>query len=92
MGPTYSGKRSVAAHLGTGIRRILTLDECVEWAVAAAGKKKLDRGGVENARLVEELIRILESQEGDGEVATWKKSRQLLVNSIPLAYCSSFKD
>ncbi|CDI85439.1 Hydrocephalus-inducing protein like protein, related [Eimeria praecox] len=75
LGPICSGKRSVAAHIGGDSRRHLTLDECVEWAIAASGKKKkLESAGVENARLVEELIKLVEAQEGEGEANGGKKS------------------
>ena len=75
LGPVCSGKRCVAAHIGGAARRQLTLDECVEWAIAASGKKKkLEAAGVENARLVEELVRSVEAQDGEGEVSGVKKS------------------
>ncbi|CDJ53112.1 hypothetical protein, conserved [Eimeria brunetti] len=75
LGPLCSGKRCVAAHIGGEARRQLTLDECVEWAIAASGKKKkLETAGAENARLVEELIRSVEAQEGEPEATGGKKS------------------
>lgn len=76
LGPLCSGKRSVAAYLGAGARRLLTLDECVEWVVSVSGKKKkLGGAGVENGCLVEELLRHLDTQEADGDAAIGKKSR-----------------
>lgn len=86
VGPVCSGKRCVAAQLGSGGRRLLTLDECVEWALAASGKKKkLEGAGPENGRFVEELIRNLEAQEGDAEASGGKKSRRLHHEKVPVS-------
>lgn len=78
IGPAFCGKHSISSRLAGGSRRVLTLDDCIEWAIAACGKKKkLLAAGPENARLVEELIRFLEVQEGDMEAASGKKSKLL---------------
>ncbi|KAL8435591.1 hypothetical protein ACSSS7_002384 [Eimeria intestinalis] len=75
MGPSFCDKCRVADHLASGVRRVLTLEDCVEWALAAAGKKKkLSAAGTDVARDVEELIRLFETTEGDGEYLWGKRS------------------
>lgn len=76
IGPTCSGKRRLASHLGSRLRRILTLDECVEWTLSASEKKKkLNGAGRENGRLLEELIRHLDTQEAEADAMNGKKSK-----------------
>ncbi|KAL8443893.1 hypothetical protein Emed_006517 [Eimeria media] len=75
LGPSFCGKCRVAKHLGCELRRVLTLEDCVEWALAAAGrKKKMAAAGADVAREVGELIRFLETQEGDGDYLWGKRS------------------
>ncbi|KAL8270019.1 hypothetical protein Esti_006052 [Eimeria stiedai] len=100
LGPAFCGKCRVANHLGAELRRILTLDDCVDWALAAAGKKKkLAAAGADVARDVEELIRLFETQDGDGDYLWGKKSpaklraakgdRQGLGSGLPLHVLSA---
>ncbi|KAL8431118.1 hypothetical protein Efla_004639 [Eimeria flavescens] len=78
LGPTSCGKRQVAVHVGSPLRRVLTLDDCVEWILASSGRKKvLASAGSNVYRQVEELIRHIEAQEADGDIIGSKRSEQL---------------
>lgn len=87
VGPISSGKRHVASYIGGEMRKQLTLDECVDWALSAAGKKNKLRGaGAENASVIEEMIKLLEVQEGDGEAMGGKRSRVAVACCVPTVY------